>query len=148
MTNSTCYLYVNTTLRVKTYLHKLVKAYLAISLPQVPYPDWALGLFFWKEMRFILSIKSPVVTPPTTSNWVCYLNGRSWVGLKFYSYKTQIQDLELKYFQFNVCSPTEAALCPILMGSCCPVPWIRTEQDSGVLVHRSFLYPPFLVCRI
>ena len=78
MTNSTCYLYVNTTLRVKTYLHKLVKAYLAISLPQVPYPDWALGLFFWKEMRFILSIKSPVVTPPTTSNWVCYLNGRSW----------------------------------------------------------------------
>ena len=26
----------------------------------------------WKEMRFILSIKIPVVTPPTASNLVCY----------------------------------------------------------------------------
>ena len=102
MTNSTCYLYVNTTLRVKTYLHKLVKAYLAISLPQVPYPDWALGLFFWKEMRFILSIKSPVVTPPTTSNWVCY-NKMADQGIEILI--IQDSDLELgtqKYFQFSV----------------------------------------------
>ena len=41
---------------------------LATSLPKVPCPAWVSGLFFWKEMRFILSIKIPVVTP-STSNW-------------------------------------------------------------------------------
>ena len=25
-----------------------------------------------KKMRFILSIKIPVIIPPITSNWVCY----------------------------------------------------------------------------
>ena len=46
MTNSTCYLYVNTTLRVKTYLHKTSKSLLGYkSLPSGD-PDWALGLVF------------------------------------------------------------------------------------------------------
>ena len=49
---------------------------LPTGLPKVSGLDWVSGLFFWKEMRFILSIKIPVVTPPTTSNWVCYINGR------------------------------------------------------------------------
>ena len=36
-------------------------------------PTWVSGLFFQKEMRFVLSIKIPVVTPPTTFNQVCYI---------------------------------------------------------------------------
>ena len=30
---------------------------MATSLPEVPGPDWVSGLFFKKEMRFILSTK-------------------------------------------------------------------------------------------
>ena len=45
---------------------------LATSLPEVPGPGWVSGLFFLKEMRFILSINIPVIPPPATSNWVCY----------------------------------------------------------------------------
>ena len=41
--------------------------------PQSAGPTWVSGLFFWKEMRFVLPIKIPVVTPPTTSNQVCYI---------------------------------------------------------------------------
>ena len=41
--------------------------------PQSVGPTWVSGLFFWKEMRFVLPIKIPVVTPPTTSNQVCYI---------------------------------------------------------------------------
>ena len=57
-------------------------------------------------MRFILSIKMPVVTHPTTSNWVCYT--------KMADQEIEIliiQDLDLglgtqKYFQFRVYSPS------------------------------------------
>ena len=44
--------------------------YLTTSLREVPGPKWVSGLCFCEEMRFILSIKIPVVIPPTTSNSV------------------------------------------------------------------------------
>ena len=57
-------------------------------------------------MRFILSIKIPVITPPTTSNLVCYT--------KMADQGTEIliiQDSDLglgtqEYFQFNVYAPS------------------------------------------
>ena len=57
-------------------------------------------------MRFILSVKIPVITPPTTSNWICYT--------KMADQGTEIliiqdSDLELgtqKYFQFGVYTPS------------------------------------------
>ena len=41
--NSSCYLYVNITLTVKTYLDKTRQ--LITSLPKVSGPDWVSGLF-------------------------------------------------------------------------------------------------------
>ena len=59
-----------------------------------------------KKKRFILSIKIPVVTPPTTSNWVCYIKMADQ-GIEILI--IQDSDLELKtqeYFQFNVYTPS------------------------------------------
>ena len=59
-------------------------------------------------MRFILSIKIPVITPPTTSNWVCYTKMADQ-GIEILI--IQDSDLELgtqEYFQFSVYSPSYA----------------------------------------
>ena len=58
-----------------------------------------------KKMRFILSIKIPVITPPATSNWVCYTKMADQ-GIEILI----IQDSDLglgtqKCFQFSVYSP-------------------------------------------
>ena len=84
------------------------------SLPQVPGPDWVSGLFFWKEMRFILSIKIPVVTPPTTSNWVCYTK---MADQQIEVLIIQDSDLGLgtqECFQFSVYSPSWGSPMPHL----------------------------------
>ena len=55
-------------------------------------------------MRFILSIKIPVITPPTTSNWVCYTKMADQ-GIEILI--IQDSDLELgtqEYFQLSVYS--------------------------------------------
>ena len=57
-------------------------------------------------MRFILSIKIPVITPPTTFNWVCYTKTADQ-GIEILI--IQDSDLELgtqEYFQFSVYSPS------------------------------------------
>ena len=151
ITNSTCYLCVNTTLKVKTYLDKTRQ--LSKSLPTVPGPDWVSGLFSWKEMRFILPIKIPVVTPPTTSNWVCYT--------KMADQGTEIliiqdSDPELgtqKYFWFSVYFPNWGRTMPHFSRK-----WPEPSSSSslnwnwaglcGALEYKSFLCPLFLVCRI
>ena len=59
-----------------------------------------------KKMRFILSIKIPVITPPATSNWVCYTKMADQ-GIEILI--IQDSDLELgaqEYFQFTVYSPS------------------------------------------
>ena len=59
-----------------------------------------------KKMRFILSIKIPVITPPVASNWVCYTKmADQWIEILI------IQDSDLglgtqEYFQFSVYSPS------------------------------------------
>ena len=115
----------------------------------MPGPDWVSGLFFWKEMRFILSIKILVVAPLTTSNWVCY-NKMVHQGIEVLIIQnshpglgTRILPIQCLFFKLK------AALCPILTGSCqshsCPVPWIKTEQDSGTLQYTNpFCVPCFL----
>ena len=55
-------------------------------------------------MRFILSIKIPVITPPNTSNWVCYTKIAEQ-GIEILI----MQDSDLgfgtqEYFQFSVYS--------------------------------------------
>ena len=116
----------------------------------MPGPDWVSGLFFWKEMRFILSIKILVVAPLTTSNWVCY-NKMVHQGIEVLIIQnshpglgTRILPIQCLFFKLK------AALCPILTGSCqshsCPVPWIKTEQDSvGVWSTELFCFPSFLL---
>ena len=59
-----------------------------------------------KKMRFILSIKIPVIFPPATSNWVCY-NKMADQGIEILI--IQDSDLELaaqEYFPFSVNSPS------------------------------------------
>ena len=59
-------------------------------------------------MRFILSIKIPVIPPPATSNWVCY-NKMADQGVEILI--IQGSDLGLgtqEYFQFSVYSPSYA----------------------------------------
>ena len=80
----------------------------------------------WKEMRFILSIKIPVITPPTISNWVCYTKMADQ-GIEILI----IQDSDLglgtqEYFQFSVYSPNWGSY----QRHSCPIPRIKTEQDS------------------
>ena len=64
MTNSTFYLYVNITFKVKTYLDEF---------PQNTWSRLGFRLTLLKRNE-IYSIKIPVVTPPTTFNWVSYTN--------------------------------------------------------------------------
>ena len=57
-------------------------------------------------MRFILSIKIPVIPPPATSNWVCY---NKMADKEIEILITQGLDLGLetqKYFQFSVYTPS------------------------------------------
>ena len=78
---------------------------MATSLPKVPGPDWVSGLFS-KEMRFILSIKIPVIRPPATSNWVCYTE---ITDQRIEILIIQGSDLGLgtqEYFQFSVYTPS------------------------------------------
>ena len=59
-------------------------------------------------MRFILSIKIPVIPPPATSNWVRY-NKMADQGIEILI--IQGSDLGLgtqEYFQFSVYSPSYA----------------------------------------
>lgn len=70
MASSSCYVCINTTSVVKTYLDKRDN-WLQIS-PKGPAPDWCSGLFSeplreW-GMRSTLSVKFLIVIPPTTSN--------------------------------------------------------------------------------
>ena len=44
-----------------------------MSFPKIPAPDWVSGLLSLKRNE-IHSIKIPVVTPPTTFNWVGHTN--------------------------------------------------------------------------
>ena len=63
-------------------------------------------------MRFILSIKIPVITPPTTSNWVCYTKMADQ-GIEILI--IQDSDLELgtqKYFQFSIYTPSWGSPMP------------------------------------
>ena len=71
----------------------------------MPGPDWVSGLSFYKEMRFILSIKIPVISPPA-ANWVRY-NKTADQGIEILI--IQGSDLGLgtqEYFQFSVYSPS------------------------------------------
>ena len=57
-------------------------------------------------MRFILSIKIPVIPPPATSSWVCY-DKMADQGIEILI--IQGSDLGLgtqEYFQFSVYSPS------------------------------------------
>ena len=59
-----------------------------------------------KKIKFILSIKIPVIPPPATSNWVCY-NKMADQGIEILI--IQGSDLGLgtqEYFQFSVYSPS------------------------------------------
>ena len=56
-------------------------------------------------MRFILSIKISVVTPPTTSNWACYTKMADQ-GIEILIIQDSDLGLETqKYLKFSVYSP-------------------------------------------
>ena len=107
--NCSCYIYVNTTSEVKTYLDKSTQlaTWLQVS-PKVPGPDWFSGLFSWIPQ-----------------------------GMRFLLYKTQIQDLELENISSSVSIPQiKVGLRPISAGSSQsgnhPIPWKnwgRMKQD-------------------
>ena len=70
MTDNSCYVCINTTSEVKTYLG-IVRQLTQVSL-DVPGPIWVSGWFSLvpKRMKSILLTKVAVVTSPTTSNWI------------------------------------------------------------------------------
>ena len=70
-------------------------------------PDWVSSLFFWIPwgMRFILSIKIPVATLPTTSNWVGFTKMTD-KEIEILIIKDSDPGLGTQeYFQFGVYSP-------------------------------------------
>ena len=69
-----------------------------------------------KKIKFILSIKIPVIPPPATSNWICY-NKMADQGIEILI--IQGSDLWLgtqEYFQFSVSSPSWGSPMPHLTG--------------------------------
>ena len=73
MTNRSCYLYVNTALKVKTYLDKTRQLTSWIQISLKCHVQTRFCVHSKKEIRSILPINTYVVTSPITSNWVYYI---------------------------------------------------------------------------
>ena len=80
MTNSSCHLYVNTTLTFKTYLDKTTQIKLITGYQSPPKVLVQIGFQAYskkkKRKRFLLSTNLTnfqTVTSPITSHWICYI---------------------------------------------------------------------------